>query len=122
MSSQIKIYFMHEDPSESDETVINFNIRHFRNYRRNKNNGVEVDPFGGYTVLSEEKTGKMFVAKCNPKDKFNRRIGLKEAISHYLKCYFPEVRLYSVENVGEDSFVAVYGYPAYISPFQDIPF
>jgi hypothetical protein len=118
MSSQLRIYFTTEDPSDSDEMGVNFNIRHFRNYHRNKNDGVELDPCGGYTVLSEEGTGKMFVAKCNPKDKFNRKIGLKQAINHYLKCHLPEVRLYAFENVGKDEFVAVYGDPVY---FDDLP-
>ena len=122
MSSQIRIYFMHEDPSESDETILNFNIRHFRNYRRNKNDGVEIDPFGGYTVISEDNNGKMFVAKCCPRDKFNRRIGFKEAVSRYLKCYFPEVILHEFENVGKDEFVAVYGYRELFPPFKDLPF
>jgi hypothetical protein len=117
MSSQIKVHFMHEDPSESDEKVVNFNIRHFRNYRRNKNNGVELDPCGGHTILSEEGTGRMFVAKCHPNDKFNRKTGFREAIRIYmnflLRCQDPErysnyTALPVIDSVGKDEFVCVY--------------
>jgi hypothetical protein len=114
MSSRIKVYFMTEDPALSEEQAINFNIRHFRNYRKNKNGGIEVDPFGGYTVLSEEGSGQMFVAKCNPRDRFNRREGLKQAIKHYMNCrIFNPSRVQfmsSFDNVSNDEFAAVYSY------------
>lgn len=121
MSSQIKVCFQHVD-AEMDEVEVTFNIRHLRNWRKNKNGGMEVDPFGGYTILSEvSENGKMFVAKCNPKtDKFNRKEGLFQALKSYTRCNIHPKQdenavLFSVHNIEPNYFVVVFGY---YTPFQ----
>ena len=72
---------------------------------------MELDPFGGYTVLSEEGTGELFVAKCNPRtDKFNRHEGLNQALKAWMKRRKCELMYMGVNSIEPNLFVATFAH------------
>lgn len=116
MSSKIIVTFQHNE-ARANEFIKVFHIRHLRNHRKNAHGGMELDPFGGYTILSESDTGEMFVAKCNPRtDKFNRHDGLLQAIKSWMKRRHPDYCLFKISALEPNSFVATFDFVA-TTPF-----
>ena len=110
MSSKITVIFQHHSGMR-DEFTQTFHIRHLRNYRRNAHGGMELDSFGGYTVLSEDGTGELFVAKCNPRtDKFNRHEGLNHALKAWMKRRKCEYMYMGVNSIEPNLFVATFAH------------
>jgi hypothetical protein len=130
MSSKITVYFQHPEGDEPEFKAI-FSVRHLRNYKKNENGGLEIDQYGGYTVLSQHKDyvitedGPIFnyscndliITKCNPRtDKFSRNIGLSEAIKCWMNKAFDgkyttayDLRQnWTIRPVGVNEFVQLY--------------
>jgi hypothetical protein len=123
MSSKITVYFQHPEACEPEFKAI-FSVRHLRNYKKNENGGVEIDQYGGYTVLSQHKDyvliedlifyyscNDLIITKCNPRtDKFSRNIGLSEAIKCWLYKAFDGkyTTECNIRPVGVNEFVQLY--------------
>lgn len=79
----VRIFDLTKSPFESGQEIPvsdhKFEVRHARNYTRNK-----LDQCGGHTFLVDKTSCRVYTAKCKYTDKFHKRAGILMAIQKFV--------------------------------------